>query len=188
MKTLRISLIIFIACINIVNINAQTNKLSEKFIWNTLYPDKVDKKYFDSENRLIKKITNGTEQQEFRVQISNIFYYNVGTQQKAIVILFAYEIDDNSGDVVNCHACYPEFEIATFALTDNQWTKQRFVQSWEGARGAWGEGAEVSLETYKKKKCLVLKHSYGNHGEFYDYIDYYDVETLKKIRTKTKKI
>lgn len=123
-----------------------------------------------------------------RTAIAKKFYYKAGTIEKVAVILLSYEFEmrDNGPEAVSCHVCYPQMEIATFLFAGQEWTKQKFIQNWKGATGSWGEGPELQLKKLGAVYCLVLKSSYGNQGEFHDYIDYYNIETLKKVKSIKK--
>jgi hypothetical protein len=133
---------------------------------------------------LIREVNRDEGEMEFRTVLKKIFYYKAGQQQKAAVVLFSY--DFTSGEAKFCHPCYPEMEIATFNLTGQTWTKQKFVLNWKDATGSWGEGPELQFKILNGINGLVTKFSYGNQGEFHDYTDYYNIETLKKVKSITK--
>jgi hypothetical protein len=162
---------------------AQIRKLEKNHIFSALYPGN---NHFDNEYRLIRKVNRDGEESEFRTKYINAFYYKTGDQQKVIAILFSYHYNIEEHDVSSCHACHPEFEIAYFTYTNNSWVKQKFIENWKEATGSWGEGAEIEFKIYNKVNCLVLKSSYGNFGEFHEYIDYYNIEYLKKIKSIVK--
>ncbi len=162
---------------------AQIKKLESHTLWYALYPSNRN---FDNENRLIRKVNRDGAELEFRTKIANTFYYKTGTQEKAIVVLYSYEFLTEIEEISSCHACHPEFEIAYFTLLNNSWTKQKFIQNWKESTGSWGEGSELQFKIFNKVNCLVLISSYGNQGEFHDYIDYYNIETLKKIKSIVK--
>ena len=156
---------------------SQIKKVESHTLWYALYPSNRN---FDNENRLIRKVNRDGADLEFRTKIANTFYYETGTQEKAVAILYSYEFDT---EISSCNLCHPEFEIAYFTLINNSWTKQKFIQNWKESSGSWGEGAELQFKIFNKVNCLVLKSSSGNRGEFHVYIDYYNIETLKKVKS-----
>lgn len=180
-KVIIISLLLF----SIFIVQGQTNKISKSIVWATLYPNNSN---FDSENKLIRKVKKDGAEKEFRTEMAKIFYYKIGTVDKAAVILFSYEFElgDKGPEAIVCHVCYPEMEIATFILSGQEWTKQKFVQNWKGATGSWGEGPKLQFKKLNAVNCLVMASSYGNQGEFHDYTDYYNIETLKKVKSIIK--
>ncbi len=143
-------------------------------------------KNFDSQKRLIRKVNRNGESIEFKTKIEKIFYYTNGKLNKAKVILFSYEYDSETKSVASCHGCSPEFEISTFLYTNKGWIKQNFIENWDGATGSWGEGAEVKLGTLNKKKCLVIYFGFTNQGVTQSITDYYDIETLIKLKSISK--
>jgi hypothetical protein len=168
-----ISLLLFSAFVG----QGQSKKIDNSTVWYSLYPSNNN---FDNDNRLIRKVNRDGAELEFRTEIGKIFYYKIGTQQKASVILFSY--DYTSGEKSDCHACSPEFEVANFILTNNTWTKQKFVQNWKESTGSWGEPADLKLKVHNKINCLELSLSYGNQGNFETTTTYYNIETLKKVK------
>lgn len=163
--------------------HSQIKKIDNQTVWYALYPSNRN---FDKENRLIRKVNRDGAELEFRTKIANTFYYKTGTQEKALVILYSYEFEKENEEILSCHACHPEFEIAYFSLVNNIWSKQKFIQNWKESTGSWGEGAELKFQNYNKVNCLILNSSYGNNGVFHDYIDYYNIDTLKKIKSIVK--
>jgi hypothetical protein len=159
----------------------QTQKISNNVVWSALYPGNSN---FDNGNKLIRKVKRSGAEMEFRTELVKIFYYKVGQQQKALVILFSY--DFTSGEAEDCHICHPEMEMATFQFSNNNWSKTKFVQNWKEATGSWGAGPELEVKKLNAVNCLVLTSSYGNNGDFNDYIDYYNIETLKKVKSIKK--
>ena len=160
------------------------NKISAGTVWNVLYPGKTN---FDNEKRLIRKITENGIIKEYRTALSNTFYYKTGGIEKAIIVLFSY--DFSSGEKADCHICFPKMEIATFALKGEKWTKVKFVEGWTEAQGSFGEGPTVQFQKYNNINCLAttLKVFMNGRGE-YLVASYYDIETLKNIKTVSKRI
>jgi hypothetical protein len=177
--------IILIIAILTFSIEGYSQKIETYNVWSELYPSNQN---YDNENRLIRKVNRDGANIEFRTKIEKTFYYNVGNLKKALVILYSYRYDEANNENESCHACFPEFEIAYFSLSNGNWVKNKFIQNWKESTGSWGNGAELEIKDYNKVKCLVIKSSYGNQGEFYDYTDYYNIETLKKIKSLKKRI
>lgn len=175
--------IILLLCISTTCLvgKSQTQKISNAIIWSSLYPSNSN---FDNENKLIRKVNRDGANMEFRTELAKTFYYTIGQQQKASVILFSYNY--TSGEAESCHSCHPEMEIATFEYSNGNWTKTKFVQNWKESTGSWGAGPELQLKKINTVNCLVMTSSYGNNGEFHDYIGYYNIETLKKNKSVIK--
>ena len=161
--------------------HSQTQKINNAIVWSALYPSNSN---FDNENRLIRKVNRDGAEKEFRKELAKIFYYTVGQQQKVAIILFSYNF--TSGEAEECHACHPEMEIATFEYSNGNWSKTKFVQNWKESTGSWGAGPELQFKKLNAVNCVVMTSSYGNNGDFHDYIDYYNIETLKKIKSIQK--
>jgi hypothetical protein len=136
---------------------------------------------------LIRKVTEDGEDKEYRTELSNIFYYKNGNSEKATVILFSY--DFSSGSNADCHHCFPKMEIATFAFVNKNWVKIKFIEGWTEAQGDFGEAPKVKFQNYNNINCLVTiwNHSANGNGD-YLITSYYNIETLKEIKTISKKI
>jgi outer membrane protein OmpA-like peptidoglycan-associated protein len=163
--------------------NEETKVQSRQLdVWKSLYPGNTN---FNNEKKLVRKIQRDGYDVELRTEIGKTFYYKINDQQKAIVILFSYSYTDgvNKDD---CHACRPEFEVATFSNIFGNWMTQRFVENWSEASGSWGKADEVTFEKYNNVNCIKISGSYGNQGTFISYTNYYDIETLKKIKSIEK--
>lgn len=174
---------IIIISLLLFNIEGKSQKISTYSIWSALYPNNQK---FDSKNRLIRKIIREGYDIEFRTEIEKIFYYKVGHTKKAIVILYSYRYD-TANDVIDfCHLCFPEFEMAYFSCINKNWVKNKFIQNWEGSTGSWGKGAALEMKDYNNVKCLVLKSRDGYQGVFYEFTTYYNIETLKLIKSLNK--
>ena len=165
--------------------NASTTAASrqnQKFdIWKTLYPNSIK---FDNEKRLIRYVARDGNNVELRTKKGTPFYYKLKGQQMMTIILFSYTYEN--GYLSDCHVCRPEFDVATFSNTNGIWTKQCFIENWSGGSGSWGNEDEVTFETYNNIDCIKISGSYGNQGTFTSYTHYYDIETLKKIKSIEK--
>ncbi|MCO5230677.1 MAG: DUF4852 domain-containing protein [Chitinophagales bacterium] len=157
-------------------------RLDNNAVWGLLYPYNNT---FDSNKRLVRKVKKGNEYNHYRTEIGKTFFYSAGSQQKAVVILFSHS-SDSGGDIFECHACHPEFDVATFIYSNGIWIKQRFIENWSGGSGSWGSPDKITLEYYNNKNCLKVSGSYGNHGRSVEYMSYYDIETLDKIASFEK--
>lgn len=162
------------------NCQGQSKKIDTSTIWTTLYPDNNN---FDDKKRLLTKVDDDEGKYEYRTEVGKIFYYKVGTQQKALVILFTY--DFSHGFKLNCHPCHPFFEMAYFVYSNGEWKKQKFIQDWTGSTGSWGEPAEIKYTVFNKTKCIVTRLGYTNQGNGETTIVYYNMETLKEVKVIT---
>ena len=157
-------------------------RIQQLDVWKSLYPNNTN---FDNEKKLIRKVKRDGYDVELRTEIGKSFYYNINGQRKVIVILFSYSYSDG----VNrdeCHVCRPEFDIAHFSDLSGNWAKQSFIENWSDATGSWGNADDIYFETYNNILCLKISGTYGNHGTFISYTNYYDIETLKKIKSIEK--
>lgn len=166
----------------ITQANAQQVVLKNEIIWASLYPNN---KSFDAEKRLIRQVQKSGKTVEYRTKIAKILYYTAEKQSKAKVILFSYAVNKDK-KIANGHVDAPTFEIATFVNKNNAWAKQNFTENWSGAAGAYGEGALVELGSLNNKKCLVVSTAYTGQGITETYSNYYDLETLKKLKSVKK--
>lgn len=176
--------IAIIAAFLIVYLEGEAQEIAANYVWSELYPRNQN---HDTEGRLIREVNRNGENVEFRTQIEKTFYYNLGNVKKAIVILFSYRFDELNNEIESCHACYPDFEIAYFTFSNGIWVKNKFIQNWKESTGSWGTGAKLEMKDYNGVKCLVIKSSYGNQGEFYDIVDYYNIDTLEQIKSIEKR-
>jgi hypothetical protein len=121
---------------------SHSQSLTRDFVLSELYGRQLE---FDGEGMLVRKDPAGIE---FRTALEKTLYYETNGMKKALVVLFSYEYDADMEKIRKgmedaCHACYPEFDLAYFSLRAGKWQKDRFIRSWEGASGTWGEGAQI---------------------------------------------
>lgn len=155
----------------------QVEKLKFNRIFGELYPNNRN---FESKDKLVRKVSRDGAELTFKTEIGKIFYYSKGGLQKALVILYSFDYSD--GQISECHACFPEIELATFAYTANSWKKIKFVENWSESTGTWGQPPTISLKKYKGTLCFEMVSSYSQGGEGESFITYYDIETFKKLK------
>lgn len=156
-----------------------TSKIFSSTIWSSLYPNYLN---FDTDSQLNRTIIRVGEEFHFKTIIGKYFYYVSNGINKVTVILFSYDYTD--GEKADCHACHPEMEIATFKFTGEKWIKEKFIQNWKESSGAWGEPPEIEFKAIDDTNCLITKFNYSARGNSNTIITYYNLETLKKIRSE----
>jgi len=136
--------------------------------------------HFDEQHRLVRTVIRGLKEKELHSAVGKVFTYREGKDHRALVVLFSYDLSD--GDPPECHACFPEMDVASFKWRAGGWRKQEFIQNWSKAFGAWGEPAEISFDSVAGKKCFVLNSEYSNQGRYFASKEYFDAENLKLLK------
>lgn len=145
-------------------------KLTNQFIWETLYPGNQK---FDYNRELIKKID---DESETRTILGNIFYYRKDNLNKAAVIFFTNTW--TSGKKEDCHACVTQIGIAIFVESpSNNWVKTKFVENWDIPQEGYGTEPRFQLKQHNNMSCLYIKI---DGVQSYQY--YYDIESLKQVK------
>ena len=94
----------------------------------------------------------------------------------------SYEKDLNPG-----YSWFSEMDIATFAFTGDNWTKQNFVQNSKEASLTYGNEPKAQFTKYNNINCLVMTFitDFGRSGRSIE-VSYYNIETLKKVKSNYK--
>lgn len=142
-------------------------------IWHELYP--ADH-HFDVEGRVERTILRRGKTLVLRTAIGSIIPYSDGHMSKVLVVLHSYEM--KNGKTQDCKVCFPEMDLAFFNWETGNWQKIRFEQNWEGANGAWGKPATVSIDSGLGQKMLVIKSFKGTERDS-PVIQTYSLKTLR---------
>jgi hypothetical protein len=163
---------------------AQKFSLQTNTIWNALYPREND---FDNYYQLIRKVSEDGRPKEYRTAIQNTFYYKSGNIDKAAVILFSYEYVN--GQKLDGHASTPKIDVVTFVISNSNWVKRKIVEDWKIPQPGFGEGPKFHFKKLNNINCIFSTFDafYNGKGN-YSVTEYYNVETLKKVKSTSTKI
>lgn len=163
---------------------SQTLRLDTNEILNIVYPKTGDIKA--SGELYWSKNENG-DIREYRTSVQNIFYYKIGKVEKATAVITSY--DYTNGVKESCHGCTPILDVIVFKLKNSKWVKVKIKKGWDIPQPGFGEGAVFQLKKLNKINCLYsfFNTSYNGRGE-YEVTTYYNIETLKEVKSISKKI
>jgi serine/threonine protein kinase len=157
------------------------NYLYDADIFNQCYPSSNS---FDENMMLKRNVERNNEYFKLRTKIKHKVYYKSNAQTKVVVLIYSYDFTD--GEKKECHACYPELDIATFILNGKFYKLERLIKNSEIACGTWGEMAEMSIKKINDRLCLNTNYKNVQRGVSENITQYYDIETLKEVNVANK--
>ncbi len=163
--------------ISIISLS-QSNVIKNDVVWEELKLPVINES--DNQKRDIGDKT-------YEEVIEKKIYYKVVQIQKVKVMLFLYDITDGSRS--SCHACTPRIDVATFTLVSGNWKLKKLKENWEIPQPGFGEGPKFQFKKFNNVECLQTSFDafYNGRGD-YKVTEYYNIETLKLVKSISKKI